>query len=239
MGGKFEDLFVFLDRASALAGIVCLPLVAASLVVRFRRSVGTERAQLKWFAAAAAPIGPAYAVGLLTGSATTEPAMTIGNIAFLIVFVGLSLLPVAIGIAVLRYRLYEIDRIISRTISYALVTAVLVIVFGAAIVLLQEVLAPFTGGNTIAVAVSTLLAATLFQPLRRRVQAAVDRRFNRTRYDAARIEAVLRRPTSGPGRLSDSARGPRRHSDGVGSPVERQRLGPLDQMTNEGPRPPG
>jgi hypothetical protein len=189
LGGRFEDLFVFLDRASALAGIVCLPLVAASLVVRFRRSVGTERAQLKWFAAAAAPIGPAYAVGLLTGSATTEPAITIGNIAFLIVFVGLSLLPVAIGIAVLRYRLYEIDRIISRTISYALVTAVLVIVFGAAIVFLQEVLAPFTGGNTIAVAVSTLLAATLFQPLRRRVQVAVDRRFNRTRYDAARIEA--------------------------------------------------
>jgi hypothetical protein len=189
LGGPAPNLLQFVDAASRVAGIVCLPLVAASLVIRFQRSVGTERAQLKWFAAAAAPVGLAYAVGLMTTGATTEPALTIGNAAFLIVFVGLALLPVAIGIAVLRYRLYEIDRIISRTISYALVTAILVIVFGVAIVLLQEVLAPFTGGNTVAVAVSTLVVATLFQPLRRRVQLAVDRRFNRTRYDAARIEA--------------------------------------------------
>ena len=93
----------------------------------------------------------------------------------------------AIGIAVLRYRLYEIDRIISRTISYATVTGVLVVAFAGAILLFQSVLAPMTGGNTVAVAASTLVVAALFQPLRRRVQSRVDRRFNRTGYDAERV----------------------------------------------------
>jgi len=85
---------------------------------------------------------------------------------------------------VLRYRLYEIDRLISRTIGYALVTVALLAVFGGAILLLSALLSPLTGGNTLAVAGSTLLVAALFQPLRRRVQALVDRRFNRSRYDA-------------------------------------------------------
>ena len=92
-------------------------------------------------------------------------------------------MPIAIGIAVMRYRLYEIDRIISRTLGYGLVTVTLALVFVGVVLGLQAVLAPFTRDNTVAVAASTLVVAALFQPLRRRTQGAVDRRFDRARYD--------------------------------------------------------
>ena len=94
--------------------------------------------------------------------------------------------PIAVGIAVTRYRLYEIDRLISRGLSWAVVSGLLLAVYAAAILLLQAVLGDVIGGQTLAVAGSTLLAAALFQPLRRRVQTAVDHRFNRARYDAER-----------------------------------------------------
>ena len=92
--------------------------------------------------------------------------------------------PIAIGIAVLRYRLYDIDRIISRTIAYASVSGMLLVVYAGLILVLQGPLGTITGGKTVAVAASTLVAAALFQPMRRRTQAAVDHRFNRARYDA-------------------------------------------------------
>ncbi len=90
------------------------------------------------------------------------------------------------GIAILRYRLYEIDRVVSRTIAWAIVTGVLVAVFAGLVVTLQSAIAPLTRENTLAVAASTLVAAALFQPLRRRVQHAVDRRFDRARDDGQR-----------------------------------------------------
>ncbi len=99
----------------------------------------------------------------------------------------LPLLPVAIGIAVLRYRLYEIDRLISRTIGWAIVTALLVGAFALLVLGSSAVLEPLTGGNTLAVAGSTLVVAALFTPLRARVQRAVDRRFDRARYDGERL----------------------------------------------------
>ena len=101
----------------------------------------------------------------------------------------MALVPVAIAVAVLRYHLYDIDRIISRTISYGLITATLLAVYGALILLLQAPLSAVTGGETVAVAASTLVAAALFQPLRARIQEVVDRRFNRARYDAQRTAA--------------------------------------------------
>jgi hypothetical protein len=102
--------------------------------------------------------------------------------------------PIAVGIAVLRYRLYDIDRIISRTISYGVVSAMLVAVYAGLVLVLQAPLGSITGGDTVAVAASTLAAAALFQPVRRRTQAAVDHRFNRARYDAARtIDALAAR----------------------------------------------
>jgi DNA integrity scanning protein DisA with diadenylate cyclase activity len=103
----------------------------------------------------------------------------------------LSLPPIAVGVAILRYRLYEIDRIISRTISYALVTGLLAATFAILIVGLQAVLTPFTGGQTVAVAASTLAVFALFQPVLRRVRRAVDRRFDRARYDGERTAAAF------------------------------------------------
>ena len=102
-----------------------------------------------------------------------------------------TLLPFAIGIAILRYRLYDIDRIISRTIAYAIVTGVLALTFVATILGLQAVLASFTRDQTIVVAASTLVAAGLFQPLRGRVQRAVDLRFDRARVDGERTSAAF------------------------------------------------
>jgi hypothetical protein len=105
--------------------------------------------------------------------------------------VGLLLVPVSVGIAVTRHRLYEIDRVISRTIGWALVTGLLVAVFGATVVGLQALLSDVTQGQTLAVAASTLIAFALFQPVRRRVQSAVDRRFDRARYDGERTAAAF------------------------------------------------
>ena len=100
--------------------------------------------------------------------------------------VAFALLPVAVGIAVLRYRLYEIDRIVSRTVSYGLLTAGLIGLYLLVVALLRPLLEPLTGSSALAVAASTLAVAAVFNPARRRLQAAVDRRFDRARYDAAR-----------------------------------------------------
>jgi N-terminal 7TM region of histidine kinase len=148
-----------------------LLLAAAALVVRFIRSVGEERLQLKWFAAAAVLVLATLIPSLLTNSVIPG---VLTSLAFVCLFA-------AIAIAVLKYRLYEIDRIISRTLAYAIVTALLIGVYAAVVLLATRVL-PFH--TPVAVAGATLLAAALFNPLRRRVQRAVDRRFNRARYDA-------------------------------------------------------
>src|SRR6185369_10244327 len=100
--------------------------------------------------------------------------------------VGFALLPVAVGVAMLRYRLYEIDRIVSRTVSYGLLTAGLIGLYLLVVALLRPLLEPVTGSSSLAVAASTLAVAAAFNPARRRLQAAVDRRFDRARYDAGR-----------------------------------------------------
>jgi len=106
-------------------------------------------------------------------------------------FLAFLSLPVAIALAVLRYRLYEIDRIVSRTIGYAVVTATMAVVFYGGVLLFEAVLTPLTGGNTAAIAASTLVVAASFQPLRRRIRIATDRRFDRSRYDAERTVAAF------------------------------------------------
>jgi hypothetical protein len=161
--------------------VIGVALAALSLVVRWRRAGAVERAQIKWAAAAALLV----AFAMITYGGTAGPAQysEVGDLA---VGVALGLFPIAIGIAVLRYRLYEIDRIISRTIGWALVTGILVAVFAGTVIGLQAALAPVTENNTLAIAGSTLLAAALFAPVRSRVQRAVDRRFNRARVDAQR-----------------------------------------------------
>ena len=183
-GGGEAALSVLSVVVTPLAIIVAI-LGVASLVIRYRRSAGVERAQLKWFAAAMAISVPAFLVTSALYGATGIAGIA-AYVAGVLAYSGFALLPVAIGIAVLRYRLFEIDQLISRPIGWAAVTGVLVVVFGGTILLLQAILAPLTGGGTIAVAASTLIAFSLFQPIRRRVQRLVDRRFNRARYDAER-----------------------------------------------------
>ena len=159
---------------SSLVAVAAL----VSVVVRFRRSVGTERRQLKLFGYASLA-----EVVILTA---TQTAIVPSPIDMVLAGLAAPLVPIAIGVAILRYRLYEIDRIVSRTVGWAILTGLLVAVFLGAAVLLQAILAQFTEDNTIAVAASTLVAFALAQPLHRRVQRAVDRRFDRARYDGQR-----------------------------------------------------
>lgn len=162
---------------------------AVSLVVRARRSSGTERQQLRWIAASIGFLVLAVAAGFAIASFV--PGSVDSGLAWLPAMIAIPTVPLAIGVAVLRYRLYEIDRIVSRTISYAVISAMLVTVYAALILILQGPLGAITGGDTLAVAASTLIGAALFQPVRRRTQAAVDHRFNRARYDAEQMVAAF------------------------------------------------
>ncbi|MDP9319571.1 MAG: hypothetical protein M3P16_00575 [Chloroflexota bacterium] len=156
-------------------------LAVASLIVRFRRATGVERQQLKWLVYAVALVvlfSFTNSLAFLTGRAS--------DVAAAATILSLALIPLAIGVALLRYRLYEIDVLINRTIVYAALSAVLVAAYVASVAAFQFLLSPFTSGSPIAVAVSTLAVVALFQPVRTRIQNAVDRRFYRAKYDAAR-----------------------------------------------------
>lgn len=184
------------------AGIVVLPLgVAAGVVVlvrRRQRAGVVERAQLKWFTSAAGLVVVMVAVIALVPEGTLEA------VTFPIVVGGFWALPAAIVVAVLRYRLFEIDRILSRTVSYGVVVAVLTAVYVVAVYLVSSLL---PRQNDLAVAVSTLTAAALFRPLTHRTRAAVDRRFNRAgtdrRDELARFADRLRDPLD-PGTLTNA-----------------------------------
>ena len=162
-----------------IATLVSFGGAVVAVGLRFRRGDAVQRQQVKWLAADVAIAAILLPLSLMLTDASPELANTLSGFAVIAMFA----LPVVIAIAVLRYRLYEIDRIISRSIGWAIVTGVLVAVFAGGVVLLQAALAPFTNENTLAVAGSTLVAFALFQPLRRRVQRTVDRRFDRARYD--------------------------------------------------------
>jgi hypothetical protein len=146
----------------------------AAVVVRFRRAGAVERAQLKWFT---------FAVALTPLPFIAHDAAP--RIADALFAVTLPLVPVSIGIAILRYRLYDIDRLINRTLVYGLLTAVLGLGYVGAVLVLRPVFSPVAGHSSLAVAGSTLAMAALFRPARRRIQHAVDRRFNRRSHDAA------------------------------------------------------
>ena len=153
-----------------LAG-TALPTVGRH-VLGWRQATGERRQQLKWLAFGAA-VSAAWLLGMLF---------------FNFPVVGIAAVPVSMGIAILKYRLYDIDRIISRTLSYAIVTGLLIGVYGGLVLLTTQV---FRVHTPVAVAASTLAAAALFNRLRRRVQRLVDRRFNRTRYDADQTVAAF------------------------------------------------
>jgi hypothetical protein len=151
-----------------------------SLVVRFRRAGPVERRQLTWFLYATAVNAVILLLDAVLGVLPPTLFTAVVSAA------GFALLPVAVGVAVLRYRLFDIDRIVSRTVSYSLLTGALVGVYLVVVAVLRPLLEPLTGSSALAVAGSTLAVAAVFSPARRRLQAAVDRRFDRARYDAAR-----------------------------------------------------
>jgi len=180
---------IFQVMAGGSAALIAATALAAvlSLVFRYRQAQAAERAQLRWLVYAGALTVAAVVAGLLTAqiigtnSTTTNLQNALGSGAAV-------LLPAAIGIAVLRYRLYDIDRIISRTVAYAIVTGLLIGVYAGLVLLATHLLRFHT---PVAVAAATLAAAALFNPVRRRVQHQVDRRFNRARYDADQVAAAF------------------------------------------------
>jgi hypothetical protein len=153
-------------------------------VLSWRRSSGERRQQLKWLASGAVVV---VASAFLTSAHSAFPAGAWQLVTSLAWF-GFAALPVSIGVAILKYRLYDIDRIISRTLAYALVTGLLVGVYAGLVLLAIQVL---RFSSPVAVAASTLVAAALFAPVRGKVQRAVDRRFNRARYDADALVAAF------------------------------------------------
>ena len=162
-----------------------LPLVmylipVAALLVRFRSAAGSEREQLKWFAYAASIVVVffvAASFGLFSYLGGLGPPMAV---------LAIDLIPISVAVAILRYRLYDIDVLINRTLVYGVTTATIAATFFVGLVALQAALRPLTSGSELAVAASTLVSFALFQPIRRRVRDAVDRRFDRRRYDAER-----------------------------------------------------
>jgi hypothetical protein len=163
-------------------GLVGLPFIVWCLVrqvIAWRRASGERRQQLKWLASGITIAVVGLVIGLLVPGGAPPVEQTVANV----VAFGIVALPVSIAVAILKYRLYEIDRIISRTLAYAIVTGLLVGVYAGLVLLATEVL---TVKSPVAVAAATLATAALFNPVRRRVQRIVDRRFNRARYDAER-----------------------------------------------------
>ncbi|CAN5644516.1 hypothetical protein BH20ACT21_BH20ACT21_03140 [soil metagenome] len=161
---------------------VTIVAAAGSFVVRFRASSGQRRQQLKWFALAAG----LAAAGFLTQSVTWGGTATLVAAGLVVEVICLTAIPIASGIAILRYRLYDIDIIINRALVYASLTAVLALVYVAGVVGIGGVVRELTGQqeNDIVIAASTLMVAALFRPARANIQANVDRRFYRSRYDA-------------------------------------------------------
>ena len=183
--GSVENLPLF---GVLLNGLLVIAFVgaAASVVVRFRRSRGVERLQMKWFV---------YVTVVLVGGSILTSVIGVATglrwleqFSFVLSMVALVGLPITVGIAIFRYRLYEIDVVINRTLVYGPLTALLVLFYLAGVVSLQYVFRALTGQESqIAIVASTLLIAALFTPLRRRIQSFIDRSFYRRKYDARKI----------------------------------------------------
>ena len=176
--GILAFLYVLIPLGIAVLGVVG----AASVIRRFRRGDSTVRAQLKWLLASVLPVVILTPLSYLApvDPSTWSPAGFLSASALLLV-------PVAIGVAMTRYHLYDIDRLISRGLAWATLTGLVFGVYATGVIVLQSTLGAVTQGGTLAVAASTLLATALAQPLRLRLQRAMDRRFDRARYDSHRV----------------------------------------------------
>jgi hypothetical protein len=179
-----RPLLTTMNSISSLLAPVVFVLVVASVVQRYRRGTPTERDQIKWFLYPAAVAAVGIGMGLSGIPVVGDAAWTIGLAA-------MALVPIAIGIAILRHRLFDIDLIINRTLVYAALSVSLGAVYVVTVLVLRQLLTPFAPNNGLVVAASTLGVVALFQPMRRRIQAGVDRRFYRSRYDAARVVSLF------------------------------------------------
>jgi hypothetical protein len=175
------DALDALAVAGQLLWTVAVLGAAASLVVRYRRARGEQRLQLKWVAYASSA-----AVVLLVAAGFFYAQPPLGTLASGVAALSVLFIPISAAIAILRYRLYDIDLLINRTLVYGATSAAIAATFFVGIVALQPLVRSLTSGSELAVAASTLVSFALFQPIRRRVQNAVDRRFDRSRYDAGR-----------------------------------------------------
>jgi hypothetical protein len=183
LGGPFDlrgqgGVLLVVNQLALAVTTLAVVVGAASLVVRFRRAQGVERQQLRWVAWAAglAVVGAVVALGGVAVGATAVVTWTISTC--------LALLPVALGAAILRYRLYDLDHIISRTVAWGLLTLLLGGGYAAVVLGLGQLLGQ---DSSLVLAPATLAVAAVFQPARHRVQQAMDRRFNRRRHDAAQV----------------------------------------------------
>ncbi len=177
VAGVLEQVSIALTFVLILTGIV-------SIGVRFRHARGIERMQLRWIVTAGAAIGLTWLLLIVTSIVIPEGPVI--DTFWAISLLSIGLLPIGVGFAVLRYRLYDIDRVVSKALVYAAVTAVLALAYIGLVLAGQALFSSFTGGSDLAIAASTLVVAALFLPVRARVQAFVDRRFYRRRYDAQR-----------------------------------------------------
>jgi len=190
LGGPFDlrglgGILLVANQLALAVTTLGVVVAAGSLVLRFRRARGLERLQLRWVALAAVLVALAGVVVLAALALGVRGATALLGWA---VGVCLAVLPVVIGAAILRYRLYDLDRIISRTVAYGLLTVVLGLGYAGVVLGLGQLLGR---DSSLAVAGATLVVAGVFQPARRRIQQVVDRRFNRRRYDAARTIAAF------------------------------------------------
>jgi hypothetical protein len=192
-GGRFEDFPTIVNPYGAdavrhvslqFAGTFLVVAALVSLGVRMRRAAGRERLQLKWFVYVTVLMALFLMIGTVGGSAVQDSGQIASGIVFAVLLTGF---PAAMGIAILRHNLYDIDVVINRTLVYGLLTATLAATYVGSVLLLQLALSSVTSDSSLAVAISTLGVAALFQPARGRIQAVVDRRFYRRKYDAARM----------------------------------------------------
>ncbi|HEX6797531.1 MAG TPA: hypothetical protein VF116_07450 [Ktedonobacterales bacterium] len=185
--GIAHPLLVAVDFVGHLLFLPLVLLAVASVIVRYRRAAGVPRQQIKWFAFGAAAM---VLIIVVTVVAVPDPNSPLGTIGFALAF---ATLPIGAGIGVLRYRLYDIDVIINRTLVYGLLTVLLAAVYFGSVIGMQRIVRlvadPQAEQNPLIIVVSTLLIAALFTPLRGRLQRFIDRRFYRAKYDSARTLA--------------------------------------------------
>jgi hypothetical protein len=178
--GKYA-LFAF---APVLLALVALALV--SLILRYRRSHGVERQQLRVFVLTTSTVVTVLVLLGLGSNLGGPVGRVLANVGDFVILWLIALIPISMGVAILRYRLYDLDRVVSRTLVYGSLTVILGAAYVGLVLAGQWVFSSFAGGSNLAVAVSTLAVAALFLPLRARIQRVVDRRFYRRRYDAQR-----------------------------------------------------